>query len=83
MTDHSYHRFVLVLFGVFVLVWIAFALNPWYREDWLLENVLVIVAVPVLVIGYRRFPLSRVSYSYIFIFLCLHEWLPEKRGEHM
>lgn len=73
MTDHSYHRFVLVLFGVFVLVWIAFALNPWYREDWLLENVLVIVAVPVLVIGYRRFPLSRMSYSCIFMFLCLHE----------
>jgi putative membrane protein len=39
----------------------------------MLENVLVLVFVPLLAVTYRRFPLSLVSYTLIFLFLCLHE----------
>jgi len=45
-----------------------------YPHDWLLENALVLgFAVPLLVFTYRRFPLSLISYTLIFLFLCLHE----------
>ena len=37
-----------------------------------LENALVVVALFVLVATYRWFPLSRISYTLIFLFLCLH-----------
>ena len=66
-------RFALTLLGLFLLVWIALAIRPSYRHDWLLENAIVFLGVPVLVLTHRRLPLSRISYAMIFLFLCLHE----------
>ena len=40
---------------------------------WCMENALVVLAGCVLVLTYRRMPLSRVSYTLIFLFTCLHE----------
>ncbi|AKC85646.1 DUF2238 domain-containing protein [Pseudoxanthomonas suwonensis] len=66
-------RYALVLLGLFAAVWIALAISPWYRQDWALENVLVVVAVPVLAWGWRRMPLTRLSYTCLFVFGVLHE----------
>jgi putative membrane protein len=66
-------RIKLGLLLVFVAVWIALGINPSYRQDWLLENALVLLAVPILVAGYRRMPFSLPSCIMIFAFLCLHE----------
>ncbi|GAB3513517.1 DUF2238 domain-containing protein [Pseudoxanthomonas daejeonensis] len=65
--------YALALLCLFVAVWIALAISPWYREDWALENVLVLVAVPVLAWGWRRMPLTRLSYTCLFVFGVLHE----------
>ncbi|HEX9137930.1 MAG TPA: DUF2238 domain-containing protein, partial [Nitrospirota bacterium] len=48
------------------------AVSPLDRKDWALENVLVLVFVPVLVLTRKRLPLSRISYTAIFLFLSLH-----------
>jgi putative membrane protein len=65
----KYHWFLIILF---VAVWGWAAWNPVYPEDWLLENYLVFLFVPViLVLGYF-FKLSKVSYTFITIFLILH-----------
>ena len=66
-------RYVLVLALLFAVEWIALAVRPWHREDWLLENALALIFVVALAATYRRFPFSRVSYTLIFVFLCLHE----------
>jgi putative membrane protein len=63
----------LVLGALFLLVWAALAIAPLDRKDWALENALVIFIVPVLVLSRKKLPLSRISYTAIFIFLCLHE----------
>ena len=42
--------------------------------DWWLENVLVFVLLTYLVASYRKYPLSNLSYAWIFVFLCIHEW---------
>jgi len=52
-------------------LYLAFDVND--RKDWLLENILVVVALVGLVTSYRKFPLSRISYTLIFIFLAVHE----------
>lgn len=39
----------------------------------MLEHFMVVIGVALLVFTYRSFPLSRVSYSLIFVFLCFHE----------
>ncbi len=65
-------RFYL-LFSLFMVEWIALAISPLHPEDWLLENVLVIIAVLLLLYGRRSLPFSNTSYLMIFIFLGLHE----------
>ena len=68
------HRKYLALLGVlFAVLWVALALEPRHREDWALENVLVALFVVAIAASYRGFLLSRVSYTLIFLFLCLHE----------
>jgi putative membrane protein len=70
--DVSHRRYASGLFGILTLWWIAWAFEPLHRQDWLLENSLLLVAVVGLATSYRRFPLSRISYTLIFLFLCLH-----------
>lgn len=65
--------FALVLLTAFLILWTVLAFDPWDRKDWLLENALAIVGVLLLVFTAKTFPLSRISYSLIFIFMCLHE----------
>lgn len=66
------YRYPALLLSVFAIFWILLALNPVSRQDWLLENALVFVALGVLFASYARFPLSGISYTLIFVFLCLH-----------
>lgn len=61
------------LLGLFVLLWLVLAVAPWYRQDWLLENVLVFVAIPLLVATARRQRFSNFAYTLLFVFFCLHE----------
>jgi putative membrane protein len=69
----SHRRYLWVLTLLFTFVWVGLAIDPLYRHDWMLENVLVVVFVIAMVSSYRFFLLSRVSYTLIFVFLCLHE----------
>jgi putative membrane protein len=59
--------------ALFLVEWVALAIAPYDRHDWLLENVLVFAFVAVLAASYWRMPLSRISYTCIFLFLALHE----------
>jgi len=72
-TGVSRHRWVALLAIAFAVVFAALAIDPVSRSDWLLENALVFGLIAGLAITYRRFPFSRVSYTLIFVFLCLHE----------
>jgi len=65
--------YLLTLGAIFLVLWALLAIAPYDRKDWALENVLVFLIVPFLILTRKRLPLSRVSYTSIFIFLCLHE----------
>lgn len=65
----KYHFFLL---AAFVSVWIWAAINPVYPHDWLLENLLVFIFVPLIMILGHYFKLSKVSYTLVTIFLILH-----------
>ena len=70
---NTHGRYLLILAAIFAVEWIALAISPYDRADWMLENVLVVLAVVVITVSYKRFPLSRISYTLIFIFMVLHE----------
>lgn len=65
-------RFPLALLATYAVVWLALAIAPWYRQDWLLENVLVLVAVPLLVVTAPRLRFSNAAYLALFAFFLLH-----------
>jgi putative membrane protein len=64
--------YVAILASLLGGLWVALAIAPVSRHDWALENALLVVFVAALAASWRRFPLSRVSYTLIFLFLCLH-----------
>lgn len=71
--DRQAARLPLFLLAVFVIATVALGMAPRYRQDWLIENVLVLLALPVLVLGFRRLRFSHASYVCLFVFLLLHE----------
>jgi putative membrane protein len=68
------HRTWLLILGVLFLAWwVYLAIEPFDRHDWALENALVLVFVLFLGATASRLPLSRISYTLIFLFLLVHE----------
>ena len=53
------------------MVWTALAIEPRYRDDWLLENLPTFLFVPVAVLSYRRFRLSDRAYIQATVFAIL------------
>ena len=68
----SWRRYCLITLALYGLLWLALAIAPSDRADWALENVLVVLFVPALLASLRWFPLSRLSWTLILLFLSLH-----------
>ena len=60
------------LLAVYAVLFIALALKPRDRATWVLEIAPAVIAVSLLIVTRKAFPLSRVSYTLLFVFLCLH-----------
>ncbi len=63
-------RYPLLLLVLYLAWWLALAIAPSYRQDWLLENVLVFVALPLVIAAHRS--LSDRALTAVFVFLLLH-----------
>ena len=62
-----------VLAVIYICVWLISAINPHYFADWLLENALVLGAALLFVLtAHHNVCLSKLSNTFIFVFLCLH-----------
>lgn len=64
--------FHISLILIFLAFWIWAAINPLYPRDWLLENYLVFIFVPIIIAAGFYFRLSNISYTLITIFMILH-----------
>jgi putative membrane protein len=60
------------LLAAFVCIWAGLAIAPHYRADWLLENIIVFVALPLFIRSARRWRFSDRAYACLFAFLVLH-----------
>ncbi len=65
-------RVPLACLAVFLVVWAALAIAPRDRTTWALENVPVLLGVPIAVLGFRRFRFSDRAYVQATVFLILH-----------
>jgi len=67
------HRKYLVILAVLLGVWwLVLAIEPLDRNAWLMENSVAIAGIACIALLHRRLLLSRVSYTLIFLFACLH-----------
>jgi putative membrane protein len=60
------------LLVAFVAVWTWAAIRPLFREDWWLENYLVFLFFPLILLLAHYFKLSNISYTLITVFGILH-----------
>ncbi len=65
-------RYKVFLTLLFIAFWIWAAVDPLYRDGWLLENYLVFLFVPIIFIFGKWLKLSNVSYTLITVFMILH-----------
>ncbi len=63
---------VPALFAIYAAAWLALAIAPRFRQDWLLENLLVFGAVPWLLHRWRTAPFSDFAWAALFVFFLLH-----------
>ncbi|HUJ18461.1 MAG TPA: DUF2238 domain-containing protein [Nitrospirota bacterium] len=63
----SRERILIMLLFILGGVLIATAVSPYDRATWLMEVTPVLIALPVLVLTYRRFPLTPLLYYLIFL----------------
>lgn len=64
--------YYIFLFALFLAFWVWAAIHPLYREGWLLENILVFIFVPLILILSYWLRLSKLSYTLITLFMILH-----------
>lgn len=62
----------VVLLCFYLFAWLVAAINPLHRADWLLENLLPAVFVPIFIFTYRKFQFSNTSYVLLFLFMLCH-----------
>lgn len=72
-TDRRHRHYLLTLVGLFLLYWVALAIAPLNRHDWLLENILVIGLATALLLGHKHYLPSRPAATLIFLYLCIHQ----------
>ena len=65
-------RYPLILLTVYGVVWLALGIDPVFRQDWLLENAIVFVAVPLFAATAGRLRFSNFAYTCLFVFFVLH-----------
>jgi putative membrane protein len=71
-TGFAGNRFLQGVLLWLTTVWLLAAIAPFNRFDWLLENLLVFIYGGLLVVSYRRFAFSNLSYGLFAVFLTLH-----------
>ncbi|PLC50725.1 hypothetical protein CR159_06925 [Pollutimonas subterranea] len=63
---------VRIAAGAYAVLWAVLAIRPAHRDDWLLENVLVLALLVLLALIRRWFRFSNTSLVLILLFLALH-----------
>ena len=67
-----HHRYARWLLLIYVITFIPLSFGVYERLTWFLESIMALAVVLLLFLTRNRFPLSRISYTLIFIHLMLH-----------
>lgn len=65
-------RFPGGLLAGFLVFWLLLAIDPLSRKDWLLENLLTFVSIPIFILTRNKLRFSNAAYLCLFVFFCVH-----------
>ncbi len=68
----SYSKIPLLVLAVYLMVFIATAINPYDRATWWAENIPIWIVVFGFVVTFSRFQFSNFAYILTGFFLCYH-----------
>ncbi len=61
------------LLSIYIIEFSLFAIDPvWWRANWFSENLPIVLIVLALVITYKKFKFSNLSYIFMFVLIYLH-----------
>jgi len=67
-------RGLVILFCLYVLGFVVLAIKPNDRADWALENLFPVSQLIAVIIVYRYYKFTRLSYYLIFFYLFVQSW---------
>jgi putative membrane protein len=67
-------RELLILLGIYAVGFLILAIRPHDRWDWALENFFPLAQLAAVMIAYRYYKLTRVSYYLIFVYLFVQSY---------
>jgi putative membrane protein len=67
-------RELLVLLGIYLISFGLLSINPHDRGDWALENLFPVGQLTAVIISYKYFKFTRLSYYMIFFYLFVQSW---------
>ena len=66
-------NYLLIAYIVlFFALWLSTLAGTTDLNNWFMENTLVFLFLAILALSYRKFRFSDLSYTFIFVYLCLH-----------
>jgi putative membrane protein len=71
-TPFRNNRSLQLMVGWLALVWGITAIHPLYPFDWFLENLLTYIYGAILILTFRRFKFTNLSYALFTLYLTLH-----------
>lgn len=57
---------------IFFVLWMSTLIGTTDLYNWVIENTLVVIFLGILALTFKRFQFSDLSYTFIFVYLCLH-----------
>ena len=61
-----------IIYAIYIVIWTILAIDPKYRDDWLLENILVFIVFPTVIWLDKKHHLTLTSIILLLIFASLH-----------
>ncbi len=68
----SENRLLQAMLLIFIGFWLSTLIGTTNISNWIMENVLTIIFLFILIISYKKFKFSDLSYFLIFVYLLLH-----------
>jgi putative membrane protein len=71
-TPFKQNRWLWIFLSSFTAIWISTLVGTNDLNNWLLENTLTVIFFLFLIVSYKKYQFSDLSYLLITIYLCLH-----------